>query len=246
MDDNSVGSYYIRHPLFRPFWDAALAEALANDTVAWAIVLETCPSDDYVRITLRRASSVDRLTSPPTVELADDVAIPAVGNQVGIEVAAELGRGPVPFAALIDSTADEHPPTWESAAFVGFENVTATQDEIVGEVSFATLEDETRLAVAEGLATTLAEVSAADPGCPENCENDSLSVLLDAYDLNADGEYEAQEILDASLFEYAIGRASLDLFFESDGDVIYWPNHDHEPDSMGTYLGFTGIAVATQ
>lgn len=221
----------------------ALGRALASERVAWVISTQSCDDHpEYVRVALRRALGITQDTPLNVVTLAADVPIWSVGIDANGAVTASDGIGVVPVAASIDLAADTTEPVWVQFYSVVV-HATLSTNGLSGTIAGAIDTAEAAPAVADGIARTLTIAHESDVSCPPTCQHPAMAELIHLLDTNGDLVFSRDEIL-ASGGLSALGYfPDLDLLASDHGETVFWPNHDHDAESLGHGYVFDAVEV---
>jgi hypothetical protein len=230
-----------------PLPDAIARAFQPPQHILWVISTEACESgsDAFARVWLQRGLTVTDTAPLQTVTLADDEAIPAVGTRSGdmYDVAHGIGVAPIGLAA--DMAADTSPTDWVTGYNVTAHLSFTGAHSIEGEMGLAANVAASAPAVAASLARTLNIAMAADPGCPTSCADPWLKELVDRFDPHAATTIAASDITNSALESINFGPW-IDLLAPVSGELVYWPDHDHVDDSIGTPYRYSATEILTQ
>jgi hypothetical protein len=223
----------------------ALERAVAQHHLLWVVTIQTCQDSarSYGRTALRRGLSYSQGSPMTTVRVSPDPFVWSVGevSTYGIDTSQGIGR--VPVAAPFDLEADTADPSWYPGYMVAIHVDTPVSTHVTGTIALAVETEAATPGISEALARTFTDVHAAEPSCPPTCTEPGLGGLLDLFDPNDDGAFDAAEI-EASGWVWNLGfRAVLDLLADYMGATVFWPSFDGIDDCHGNAYQFGATEV---
>jgi hypothetical protein len=222
-----------------------VSRALSARDLLWVVTTETCADSatSYARVAWRRGTTATEDGGGLIVEV-EPGALWGVGevDEDGA-VLARQGRAMVPLSVLVDSRPEAAPVQWVDATTVSTTVIASSEDSINGVVGFAADPEEFHAAVAEGVSRTVTDVASSDAGCPDTCDGEWARLFLDLFDLVRDGVVTPSEVLDSGNLSRLGLQPSADVLASFEGEMVIWPGHDHERDSVGGGAYFHAVSV---
>jgi hypothetical protein len=197
-----------------PELDLAIDRAIESLHIDWRVRIHRCAGEgNYVAVST--ASAED-----------GEFGLPAVGTLTpeGAEVLYGHGSA-IPISSFFDIEADTRAPIWlDGYLVVGSGNVGADGLDLF--LGYGLPESEVPEALAEALARTANAIVAADPGCPEACE-DTVAILIveGGVDADGDGIVTPEEVISHSTPQFFM-EPELDLETGDGDDAIFFPGLD--------------------
>ena len=223
----------------------ALERAVGQHHLLWVVTIQSCQDSarSYVRAALRRGLSYSDGTPMATVRVAPDPFVWSVGevSTHGIDTSQGIGR--VPVAAPFNLEADTANASWYPGYMVAIHLDTPVSAHVTGTIALAVETEAATAGISEALARTFTDIHAAEPSCPPTCTEPGLGGMLDLFDANHDGAFDAAEI-EASGWVWNLGFSpDIDLLAEYVGATVFWPSFDGNDDCHGNAYGFAATEV---
>ena len=204
----------------------SVQSALDEQRVVWIVDVQACveSADPYTAISLRRGEA-----SGDGYRFVDGDSVAAIGYRTNSGMVAFDGVAPVPVTTFAD-VLGTHPTGWMRGN--GFAIELADDDGgATGRIG---------VAVEDGYLDMIAGPLAAYFESRLDAGTSDYAVDLDA---DADGEITAAELLDDDLAGAMLGP-DLDMMAYFSGELVFWPNHDEEQESLSLGIGFHAVPAS--